>query len=72
MIIEQRELEAELLVGAAQAIRAAQAGAALNLVLAFVKIGAGIVGHTYALVADGVESLADVVSSLIVWGGVGH
>jgi len=68
--IEQQELEAELLVGAAQAIRAAQAGAALNLVLAFVKIGSGIVGHTYALVADGVESLADVVSSLIVWGGV--
>ena len=70
MIIEQQELEAELLVGAAQAIRAAQVGAALNLVLASVKIGAGIVGHTYALVADGVESLADVVSSLIVWGGV--
>ncbi|MDQ2664956.1 MAG: cation diffusion facilitator family transporter [Gemmatimonadota bacterium] len=53
-----------------QAIRAAQAGAASNLVLAFAKIAAGVFGHTYALVADGIESLADVVSSLIVWGGV--
>lgn len=70
MKTEQRELEAESVASAAQAIRAAQAGAALNLLLALVKIGAGIVGHTYALLADGVESLADVVSSLIVWGGV--
>jgi cation diffusion facilitator family transporter len=51
-------------------IRAAQAGAAINLTLAFVKIAAGIVGHTYALIADGVESLADVAASLIVWGGI--
>ena len=34
------------------------------------KIAAGVLGTTYALVADGVESLADVASSLIVWGGV--
>jgi cation diffusion facilitator family transporter len=53
-----------------QAIRAAQAGVASNLVLAIAKVAAGIAGHTYALVADGIESLADVVSSLIVWGGV--
>jgi cation diffusion facilitator family transporter len=51
-------------------IRAAQAGAAANLVLAVAKIAAGIVGHAYALVADGVESCADVASSLIVWGGI--
>ena len=56
--------------GVRQAIRAAQAGAASNLVLAIAKIAAGVFGHTYALVADGIESLADVVSSLIVWGGV--
>ena len=51
-------------------VRAAQAGVATNLVLAVVKIAAGILGHTYALVADGVESLADVASSLVVWGGI--
>jgi cation diffusion facilitator family transporter len=51
-------------------IRAAQAGVAINLTLAFAKVAAGIVGHTYALIADGVESLADVAASLIVWGGI--
>ena len=51
-------------------IGAAQTGAAVNLLLAAVKVGAGVFGHTYALAADGVESLADVVSSLFVWGGI--
>ena len=41
-----------------------------NAVLALVKIVAGVVGSTYALVADGIESLADIASSLIVWGGL--
>jgi cation diffusion facilitator family transporter len=54
----------------ARSIRAAQTGAGVNLVLAALKVAAGIFGHTYALIADGVESMADVVSSLIVWGGI--
>ncbi len=41
-------------------------GIALNLVLAALKLSGGILGHTYALVADGVESLLDVLSSLLV------
>src|SRR5262245_10736048 len=53
-----------------RSIRAAQLGVATNAVLALAKITAGVLGTTYALVADGVESLADVASSLIVWGGV--
>ncbi len=55
---------------ASHTIRIAQAGVATNLVLSIVKITGGVVGNSYALVADGVESLADVVSSLIVWGGI--
>lgn len=51
-------------------IIAAKLGAATNILLAAVKIGAGVAGHSYALVADGIESLADVASSLIVWGGI--
>ena len=35
--------------------------------LAIGKIVAGVVGHSYALVADGIESCADVFSSLVVW-----
>lgn len=44
-------------------------GIAVNVLLAITKITAGIFGNSYALVADGIESTADVVSSLIVWSG---
>lgn len=41
----------------------------LNVVLATVKFAGGIFGHTYALIADGAESLLDILSSLVVWAG---
>lgn len=41
-----------------------------NISLAAVKIIIGSVGASYALIADGIESLADCVSSLIVWNGL--
>ncbi len=44
-------------------------GVLLNLVLAGVKFAGGILGNTYALIADGIESLLDVCSSLLVWAG---
>jgi len=50
--------------------RAAQAGVVANLSLALVKFITGVVGHSYALIADAIESAADVFSSLIVWGGL--
>lgn len=51
-------------------IRAAQFGILINAALAAIKLVAGIVGNTYALVADAVESTADIFGSLIVWGGL--
>ena len=51
-------------------IRSAQVGMLVNTLLAIIKLAAGLVGHTYALVADAVESTADIFSSLIVWGGL--
>jgi len=51
-------------------VRAAQTGVLVNAGLAVVKLLAGIFGHTYALIADAVESGADVLGSLIVWGGL--
>lgn len=51
-------------------IRAAQIGMVINAALAIIKLVAGIVGNTYALVADAVESTADIFSSLVVWGGL--
>jgi cation diffusion facilitator family transporter len=44
-------------------------GILLNAVLAAVKFAGGILGHTYALVADGAESLLDILTSLLVWAG---
>ncbi|HET7626276.1 MAG TPA: cation diffusion facilitator family transporter [Verrucomicrobiae bacterium] len=53
-----------------RSLRATFVGLAANLVLAATKLVAGIFGHSHALVADAVESFADVFSSLIVWRGV--
>ncbi len=44
-------------------------GIGLNLMLAIAKLAGGIFGHTYALIADGAESLLDVVTSIVVWAG---
>jgi len=43
---------------------------AINLVLALVKISTGVLGNSYAMIADGIESTADIFSSLMVWGGL--
>ena len=51
-------------------MRSMQLGVLVNATLALVKLVAGLLGNSYALVADAVESTADVFSSLIVWGGL--
>ena len=51
-------------------MRSTLIGIGVNLVLAAIKGTAGIVGHSYALVADAVESTMDIASSLIVWMGL--
>jgi cation diffusion facilitator family transporter len=53
-----------------RSIRWAQAGLLTNACLVFVKLFAGIIGHSNALIADAVESSADIFSSLIVWMGL--
>src|SRR5262249_3194335 len=55
---------------AADISRAPLVGIAVNASLAAVKIIAGTFGNSYALIADGIESTADIVTSLIVWGGL--
>jgi len=44
-------------------------GMLLNAILALLKFAGGILGHTYAMIADGTESLLDVLSSFLVWTG---
>ncbi len=41
-----------------------------NAFLAAVKIVTGLVGNSYALVADGIESTTDIFSSILVWSGL--
>lgn len=53
--------------GAASPERAALLGIGLNAILAAVKFVTGILGHSFALVADSIESMADIVGSLVVW-----
>ena len=48
-------------------IGAAKLALAVNAVLVAVKVSAGLLGHSYALVADGVESSLDIFSSAVVW-----
>ncbi len=51
-------------------MRSTLVGIVINALLAVVKGVAGILGNSYALVADAVESASDVVSSIIVWYGL--
>jgi cation diffusion facilitator family transporter len=53
-----------------RSVRATIIGLSVNVVLAVVKLLAGIFGRSYALIADAIESMADAVSSIIVWRAV--
>jgi cation diffusion facilitator family transporter len=65
-VAAQPKLEASAIKG----IRAILVTVAVSLALGAVKIVAGVLGHSYALVADGVESLLDMVSGLAVAGSL--
>ncbi len=45
-------------------------GIAVNIVLILIKGAAGVLGHSYALIADAVESATDVMTSIFVWLGL--
>jgi len=51
-------------------LRLSALAVAINALLAIGKIVAGVLGNSYALVADGIESTSDIISSLIVWSGL--
>lgn len=50
--------------------RVALLGMVANIFLAAAKITAGALGHSYVLVADGIESALDIAGSAIIWGGL--
>ncbi len=45
-------------------------GIIVNFILAIIKGTAGVLGHSYALIADAIESASDVFSSIIIWSGL--
>jgi cation diffusion facilitator family transporter len=50
--------------------RLALIGGVGNVGLAMLKLLAGIVGHSYALIADAIESMADILGSAVIWSGL--
>jgi cation diffusion facilitator family transporter len=55
---------------ASKGMRSTLIGILANVLLAVVKGVAGILGNSYALIADAIESTTDIISSLIVWSGL--
>lgn len=53
-----------------KAVKATYFSIAGNFCLALIKGGAGILGNSYALIADAIESTADIFSSLLVLFGI--
>ncbi|HVU63679.1 MAG TPA: cation diffusion facilitator family transporter [Phycisphaerales bacterium] len=45
-------------------------GLLANLSLGLIKLVVGIVGHSGALIADAIESLADIGGSIVIWSGL--
>jgi cation diffusion facilitator family transporter len=52
---------------AAQGRSIVAVGVSANVLLAVLKVSAGWFGHSDALIADGLESTLDVMSSMIIW-----
>jgi cation diffusion facilitator family transporter len=52
---------------AARSQRSALLGVIINPLLVIVKLTAGILGHSYALIADAIESGLDIGVSIITW-----
>lgn len=53
-----------------EALKAGKISAISNLVLTLLKLIAGLLTNSTALVADAIHSLVDVLGSLLVWIGL--
>lgn len=61
-------MDPQLLQARAEAIsRTAIVGGIANLILSSIKVVAGVLWHSQALVADGVHSFSDLLSDVLVW-----
>lgn len=53
-----------------RSLRVTFIGMGVNAALTAAKFAGGVIGHSHALIADAVESSADILSSIIVWRGL--
>lgn len=61
-------MDPQLLQARAEAIsRTAVVGGIVNLILSLIKVVAGVLWHSQALVADGIHSFSDLLSDVLVW-----
>lgn len=65
-MISQEETRPDELDRAARAKKATWIGFVINMILSLFKIAAGIIGHSGAMIADGVHSISDFVTDIIV------
>ncbi|MGV6826907.1 MAG: cation diffusion facilitator family transporter [bacterium] len=56
----------------AETQRVAVVGAVVNLLLSAVKLAAGVLANSAALIADGIHSLSDLASDALVWFAARH
>lgn len=66
----RNEVKARLAESASRGVRATLVAVVVSALLAAIKIIAGITGYSYALIADGVESMLDIMSALVVLGSL--
>ena len=67
VLIPQLVSNGDLQFKAAEGRKVVLAGVLLNLLLSSGKIAGGFLGRSNALIADGIESLLDLFSSLLIW-----
>lgn len=53
-----------------RAQRAVVGGVLASVALGFVKLIAGLLGNSSAMIADAIESFTDVLAAVVVWGGL--
>jgi len=58
------------MISVEEGLKVSGSAIAINLTLALVKISTGVIGNSYAMIADGIESTTDIFSSLIVMSGL--
>ena len=65
-----REAQAQIARSASRGVKATLIGILVSALLAAIKIISGVAGYSYALIADGIESMLDIMSALVVLGAL--